>query len=102
MCFLLLRKRPIWGSVLGSFALHTTEAFVPLAREEKEFHMPNGCDSDAEQKRSFLEWFLACELSDLGRGMFEVAPRFAVVMASVYEEREFGFVDEMEKRQGHL
>lgn len=43
--------------------------------------MPNGCnsyDSDLDEKKL---WRLVygCELSDLYRGMFEVAPRSAVI-----------------------
>jgi hypothetical protein len=54
--------------------------------ETKEFHMPNGFDSDAEGKKLF-GMFAACESSDLGRGMFEVAPRSAAIISVRYEKR---------------
>jgi hypothetical protein len=56
---------------------HTTEASIPLAREK--IHMTNSrlmgdSDSDLDTKKLCLR-----KMSDLDRGIFEVAPRFAVV-----------------------
>lgn len=77
------------GEVCLALLLCTQPRLLSLWPERnKRIPHVNGCDSDAEQKRSFLECLLQCESSDLGRGMFEVAPRSAACHSvSVPEER---------------
>ena len=79
-------------------AFLSTEAFVPSGPREQTHTCQTGCRIIVtrildEKKRSFLGYATVdCEVSDLGRGMFEVAPRSAVV--TVFWK--------MEERQGHL